>query len=568
MAQNSQTTIVFTTLLIERSPQALPLGAACVASATKSNPSIKEYVNVELMDFCMEDSSIELLLKTKGLDSVSDYISEKILKKSPEIVAFSLYVWNHKILDLVANKIKSKNGKVICIAGGPEVTANPTNFGSFDYMIAGLGENSVPELIKQLINNENQNIKSILGVYNKTQENSFKIIRSIPLEPEKISSPYLDGTLDPSKYGGVLWELARGCPFKCSYCYESKGEQKISYFPETRLKKELDFFVQKKISQVFVLDPTYNANKERASRIISYIRKNAPDIFFYFEARAEFIDRSLAQDFSSITCALQIGLQSIHENVLKNVNRTFNKKLFSRNIGYLNEAGVIFGFDLIYGLPGDNLKGFKESIDFAIKLYPNNLELFKLSVLPGTDLFDKKSELGIIAQSEPPYNVIKTKEFNEKELMEAELLADAVNLFYTKGRAVSWFNSVIYSLKTKPSTFFTEFQNFIQEKKVNAKSDINTEKIRNMQIEFIVKKYKKAKLDKFILLVTDLINFFGALSDADGEGKSSELQLSYYPEDLLSEYALDFQFFVNNAKKHRNEIKVIPSPSGAIYSPK
>ena len=81
MAQNSQTTIVFTTLLIERSPQALPLGAACVASATKSNPSIKEYVNVELMDFCMEDSSIELLLKTKGLDSVSDYISEKILKR-------------------------------------------------------------------------------------------------------------------------------------------------------------------------------------------------------------------------------------------------------------------------------------------------------------------------------------------------------------------------------------------------------------------------------------------------------------------------------------------------------
>ena len=88
------------------------------------------------------------------VDSILDYVradyTDYAIMINGEWGSGKTYFWNNK----VKNKIKSKNGKVICIAGGPEVTANPTNFGSFDYMIAGLGENSVPELIKQLINNQ------------------------------------------------------------------------------------------------------------------------------------------------------------------------------------------------------------------------------------------------------------------------------------------------------------------------------------------------------------------------------------------------------------------------------
>ena len=155
----------------------------------------------------------------------------------------------------------------------------------------------------------------------------------LPCNPEVLSSPYLDGTIDVAKYGGALWELARGCPFKCSYCYESKGEKKVSYFPLERLEKEIELFAKKNISQVFVLDPTYNASKERAIKMLKIIEKKAPGMFFYFEARAEFIDRELAQAFSRVPCALQIGLQSADEAVLKNVHRTLDKKKFIRNIG-------------------------------------------------------------------------------------------------------------------------------------------------------------------------------------------------------------------------------------------
>jgi radical SAM superfamily enzyme YgiQ (UPF0313 family) len=66
-----------------------------------------------------------------------------------------------------------------------------------------------------------------------------KVFYKRSLSGEELTSPYLDGTLDLSKYEGALWELARGCPFKCSYCYESKGEKKVRLLPMERIEKEL-----------------------------------------------------------------------------------------------------------------------------------------------------------------------------------------------------------------------------------------------------------------------------------------------------------------------------------------
>ena len=48
--------IIFTTLLIEKSPQALPLGAACVASSVKHDPLTKDITDVHLVPFNKEDS--------------------------------------------------------------------------------------------------------------------------------------------------------------------------------------------------------------------------------------------------------------------------------------------------------------------------------------------------------------------------------------------------------------------------------------------------------------------------------------------------------------------------------
>lgn len=550
------------------------MGVACIASAIKNDSRTKDFYTVELVDFCLESAEMSKIFskasetgKEEAENQAGFYVAEELAKKKPGLVLFSVYVWNHVVLERAARYLKKINPRIITVAGGPEVTASPFVFEGFDYTIAGAGEEASVLLLEALAKNGEKNkLPQIPGLYFLDgKPGVFEFRRTAPCSPDRLYSPYLDGTLDVSRYGGALWELARGCPFKCAYCYESKGEKKVSYFPMERLEKEIELFAAKKVPQVFVLDPTYNASKDRALKMLRLIEEKTPDTFYYFEARAEFIDRELAKAFSRVHCALQIGMQSADPEVLKNVNRTFDRKKFSRNIGFLNETGVTFGFDLIYGLPGDTLKGFKNSIDYALSLYPNNLELFCLSVLPGTDLQDSARNFGLVWQQQPPYRVLSTPQFPEGDLHKAASLAKAVNLFYTRGRAVSWFNCMVYHLHKKPSVFLEEFERYLREEKITLEPEPSLPEIRNLQKDFVKKQYEKSRLQKYLNILWDMIELYGAMSDADGECRASTIKLHYWPEDLLSEYAMDLPFFCTNAQPHRCTVKIYPTEKGADF---
>ena len=534
--------VICTTLLIEKSPQALPLGAACVASAIKHCPELKDMCNVSLKAFCLEDKDFP-----KDKEKAADYIAQNLLKISGgidnSIFCFSCFVWNIKILAAAAKRLREKG--YICIAGGPEITAHPSfYYKDFDYTVSGEGEVSVPELISEILS--------------KKSEKSDKVIISPSPNLGLIHSPYLDGIIDPAEYEGALWELARGCPFKCAYCYESKGEKSVRLFPMERIKAELELFARKKVPQVFVLDPTYNVNKKRAVELLRLIAKKTPDTFYYFEARAELMDRELAREFTRIPCALQIGLQSANEQTLKLVNRPFDKKKFCKGLSILNEEGVTFGLDLIFGLPGENFGSFRDGIDFAISQYPNNLEIFCLSVLPGTDLFDRAEGLGLVWKNEPPYHVIKTKEFSSDDIKRAEKLSKACSYFYNAGRAVPWFNSVCRVLKIKPSKLFELFYNEysdICEKSCALGYCEKHEEIQKIQLEFLQGQFKSKNLQRYYAAAEDIVKFYGAISRTTDTGKSETVNLNYDAEYVASDYASDIRFFTENLRPKKNRIQ-------------
>ena len=549
----------FITALSETSPQALPLGAACIASSVKHNSLTKDFFSSSLYAFSLETCTD------------AKVISEKIIEVFPNIkeekcpVCMSVYVWNRNILTDLVTILQKINNRLIFICGGPEATANPFSMKNFDYAIVGQGEESLPLLLHSLFIKKTDSF-SIPGIYCPKKEIAdTKVVRSCQPKVDTLFSPYLDGTLDPTSYGGALWELARGCPFKCSYCYESKGEKTISYFPKERLDAEIDFFAKKDVPQIFVLDPTYNANKKKALEILKVISKKLPRTFFYFEARAEFIDREMANAFAKIKCAVQFGLQSADENVLKNVNRSFNRKVFKHNVGFLNDAGVVFGFDLIYGLPGDTFTGFKKSIDFALSLYPNNLELFCLSVLPGTKLYDDAKSFHLIWNKEPPYNVIESPTFPEKDLQKASKLSFTTDLFYNAGRAVPWFMIIVTALKESPSFFLSDFTHYLQEKNYLQKS-VKGEEIQKLQKDFVSKKFSEKRLSKLLPAALDLIELNGALGLCSAEGKESVISLSYHPDDLMSGYACDLHFFSANAGKQKNKTRVFVGNDGPDWA--
>ena len=72
---------------------------------------------------------------------------------------------------------------------------------------------------------------------------------------------------------------------------------------------------------------------------------------------------------------------------LKYLHRSFDRERFDHVCRLLNQYGITYGIDLIYALPGDSHETFVASLDYALSQRPNQLDIFPLSVLPGTELY-------------------------------------------------------------------------------------------------------------------------------------------------------------------------------------
>lgn len=428
--------LVLVAIHLEPSPRAVPLGPAMLASVVRR--AFPEVIQVRILDLFLQQSA--------------EACADQILVSSPDWVGFSIYVWNHALSREIARILRARNPSILLFAGGSEATADPKGMladGFLDLVLPGEGE----ELIVAVLGSLLQGI-ALADIRRGIRPSSVKDLGTL-------SSPYLDGTLDPAAYSGMLWELSRGCPFRCDFCFESRGTEGTRRVPLERVRAELLHFVACGVSQVFVLDPTFNFDKRQAKDILRLIAAEAPAIHFSFELRSEFIDAELAQLFASIHCSLQIGLQSADDAVLRQISRSIDREDFEAKVLLLHQAGAPYGFDLIYGLPGDTLEGFHASLDFALSLAPNHLDIFPLSVLPGTRLHETAPGLGLQHLQDIPYTVLASPGFSEADMRAAARTAEACDLLYNRGKAVPWFSLLLEAVALSPSELFCQFADFI-----------------------------------------------------------------------------------------------------------
>jgi radical SAM superfamily enzyme YgiQ (UPF0313 family) len=474
-----------------RSPQAVPLACAFLKEALLADRRLAGAVRAEILDFFLQDAP--------------EVCAEEILKTAPDLVAFSVYVWSRDHALAVAAELRRRAPSLVICAGGAEPTANPGGLldsGLFEFLIRGEGEGP----FVQAIYLASQGFSPV-GVPGVLLPGELPGPLPAPVEINSIPSPYLSGLLDPSVAGGALWQLSRGCDFACSFCFDHKGSGGVRRFELSRIEKELRLFARLRVPQVFVLDSTFNKLPKRAKEILRLIKRLAPQVHFHFEVRSEFIDAEMAELFASITCSLQIGLQSADPAVLRGVGRGFDPDDFSWRVSLLNQSGAIFGFDLIYGLPGDSLPLFRRSLDFALSLYPNHLDIFPLAVLPGTRLYGKAAALGLKHLDSPPYTLISTPDFAPKELEEARLLAAACDIFYSRGKAVAWFNAVVAALKLSPSAFLSAFSGFLGGRGAQGEQEIAEQEIWGLQREFLSEIFQEKKKQRLLPLALDLADY-------------------------------------------------------------
>ncbi|MCK4503017.1 MAG: radical SAM protein [Desulfuromonadales bacterium] len=488
--------ILIATLHVRPSAQAVPLAAGCIKACLP--PELQR--RTELVDLFPD------------LDTAS--LSRKLLDLNPTIIAFPLYVWNRTQVLSLTRLLQRQRPELILLAGGPEASADSQkviNEGALAGIIRGEGEVSFAELIADL--SANKTTSGLSGYLPAKPESQILPAAAVCSDLSLLPSPWLTGQLPLTENCGVLWEVARGCQFNCAFCYDAKGHQGVRPFPTERLQQELKLFAKHRVGQIWILDSTFNAPPKRGKQLLRMLLELAPQIHYHIEAKADFLDSDTINLLSQLSCSVQIGLQSATAAVLAPLHRNLQLQQMEQHLQQMSRAGITFGLDLIYGLPGDNHAGFCNSLDFTLRQQPNQVDVFPLAVLPGTELFDKQREFGIRGESQPPYLLQTNQSYSAADLQKSRLLAAATDIFYNRGRAVGFFIQLCNALKLLPSVFLQQFGDWlVTEKKIGleeimAVDNWQPDAILPLQQQFVAQQLKAKKISKLLAIATDLINF-------------------------------------------------------------
>ena len=488
---------------------------------------------------------------------------ENIKAVKPDVVALTFYLWSTDTLSGICSELTeifSENNLPFVIAGGPEVSGSPGLFQSMDCIdlaLPGEGEEPFSEIIEKLMPFYPGNLKDAAAGINFPKPYPAKFIENIndltfPLEIPQINF----------EYRSFVWELTRGCPYNCHFCFESRGSGKVRHKSLTKVKKELDIIKKTGINKIFLLDPTFNALSGRSVELLNLFISESPGIKFYIEARGELINEKQAEYYGKLDCVLQIGLQTSNSETAGYIGRSFNKEKFLNGINLLNIYGVTFGLDLIYGLPGDNFDGFMESLDFALNCLPNHLDIFPLSVLPGTVLSENALNFGLNYMGNSPYTVRGTetenikgkfKNFSPHDIEKASDISNAVNELYNRGRAVPWLVYTAGILDLKPSDIISYYADFGPAEN-NGESGFIVH-LRNF-IKFLC---TSSGGGNFSLLLADIAVLFTVESALRLNLKISDpVYFNYCPSELLE--------LLNNGIDDPEEIRFFVSENPGYYN--
>jgi len=501
----------------EQSIMSFPMGSLCIKTAINTSDLPKS----ALFEHVLADDPVEE--------------AKNVLKRNPRVVLLSVYIWNAVWMEVFAEEIKKNNSKIVIGAGGPQASAFRQDMPKcFDYAVSGEGESAQVNALRDIFCG-----KRVEGLIQGKAE-----------DLSALESPFLSGNCNSSleKNDCVLWEMSRGCPFACAFCFESRGNRNVRNYPFERIEKELEFLVDRDVRNVFVLDPTFNLNGDRAKRILRLLIENAPaSMHFTFEIRAELLDEEMANLFAELNCSLQIGLQSSNVDVLKGINRSFEPEKFIQKVKLLNKSGAAFGFDIIIGLPGDTLASFRETVNFAVSLQPSNIDCFVLSLLPGTELAQNATALGLVVDSGADSGGLKTvvssPTFSSEDIQSAVEIRSSLDLFYTKGQACMWMHCVLETLNISACNLFSLFSKWM--KQTSRSSD---EDVWILQDDFITSLFEKTQNGKLLPAMKSFMELHQGLSYVTDTGEDAELELSYRPDDLAKLDTMSLKEFVKTHK--------------------
>ncbi len=369
----------------------LPYAVGAIAAYSFSHEEIKKEYN--LCEFIFTKMPVE-----KALEEI----------KNPYIIGFSNYMWSVEYNLALAQAVKEKWPQCIIAFGGvqvPDDTEYLKEYPFIDLLMHSEGEVTFYKLLTAL--SKGEDLENVPNLSYRKDGEPVQTKKELGPPLEDFPSPYTMGLFDyivnNPEYKNIQFdtviETNRGCPYRCVFCCWRGNKSGFRKFPMEKVKAELDWLAEHKISYCFCADSNFGI-LERDEEIADYIAclkkkygypqrfestaaKNKDDMTYRILRKLEEAD---------LNRGVSIAVQSMSPEVLEIVGRkNMSINNFAEQVARYRTSGMYTYTDLILGLPGETFDSFCRGLCEVIEAgQHSNVSVYRCEFLPNTIMYTKE----------------------------------------------------------------------------------------------------------------------------------------------------------------------------------
>lgn len=377
-----------------------PLGIMSIAAVLEQNG-----VQVEIIDCYAEPAPAEVVL-------------DKILAKHPDIVGFSCTTSSFLEGYQVAERLKERCPEIVTVFGGAHACTIGAplldSYHAIDYLVIGEGEQTMLELALSGA----RNVEKIPGIaYRKEGRGTLTTQRELIADLDSLPFPAYHLLPNfPKRYTLPLFSFptapntsiisSRGCPYSCSYCDRSVFARGFRFnSPEYIIEHVAMLNRNYGIRHVFFYDDLFTFDRKRVQRFCELKKEKQLKVTYNCIARLEHVDQELLTLLKDSGCwQLNFGIESGDPEVLKKHRKFFGLDEVGHKLQMVKEAGMRVKGLFMIGLPGEDEAAIRRTIEYALSLPLEEINVTKFTPFPGAPIYKSVREQGEFDENWPLMN--------------------------------------------------------------------------------------------------------------------------------------------------------------------
>ena len=339
----------------------------------------------------------------------------------------------HKIAKICKEEIPD----CVLVIGGVHAEAMPEMLenSSIDCVVRGDGEESMISIMQE-------------GDFKKVEGVSFfdigKIVnnplRKIQMDLDRFPQPayhlvnfanYFPPVGTYRKFPAINMLMTRGCPGKCTFCNSAMTTLRASS-PKRIVEQIKNLYHNYGIRQIMFYDDTFTVLKKVCLEFCERLEKEKLDLSYVVYVRGDCFSDDLAKALKKSGChQVLMGIETGSAKIAKRIGKPIEKQRYKEAVKIAHNNGLEVRGSFIVGSLDETRETMMETLDFAIDLDIDLMQLNISTPYPGTALYKELVEKGMLRHKD--WNTYGQEEivYNQLHLTDKDIY-DFITYAYRK----------------------------------------------------------------------------------------------------------------------------------------